>query len=41
MKHHVALAGLAVLAAGALADSAAAADMTPRYQQPYAFFRFR
>jgi outer membrane immunogenic protein len=35
MKHHMALAGLAVLAAGTLADPAAAADMTPRYQQPY------
>jgi outer membrane immunogenic protein len=34
MKHLV-LAGLAVLAAGALSEPAAAADMTPRYQQPY------
>jgi outer membrane immunogenic protein len=34
MKHMI-LAGLAALAASTLADPAAAADMTPRYQQPY------
>jgi outer membrane immunogenic protein len=36
MKHHMGLAGLAVLAAATLADPAAAADMGARYpQQPY------